>query len=462
MARTPWSRITKLLGLVAVASQPLEMPDEQAFEEHARDLSTRNTRLAALFIAGVSLYSFGTDHVIFGDPDVVHRLTAMRLGHVAAGLAGYLALLPAPLARRPLIVGLGMAIVCCVLLGYVTGLLGDLDAPWFHFTYAVYITMLVPVVGLGWRVLCGAALPVSLLAGFALARPLVPVQPMLWPTLAFLVFMTAAGVAVGDFVYRLVRRDFLHVRAQHKLSLELGELNATLKDRVRAQTRELRMLATHLENAREDERTRIARDLHDELGQELTAMRYTLTFLRQRFERDPAAIRSNLDELDALLGRTAATTRQILADLRPRIIDDLGLEAGLSWLVDRTAERTGLACRFTAPPRRMDLDLNVAIAAFRIVQESITNVVRHANACRVEVEIVMEERDFWLIVRDDGIGLREPPASGARCGMGLIGIRERAAALGGEMRLERAPEGGTVVRVRLPIQGPRAIVQEAA
>lgn len=89
-------------------------------------------------------------------------------------------------------------------------------------------------------------------------------------------------------------------------------------------------------------------------------------------------------------------------------------------------------------------------------------MVRHANATRVEVEIVMEEKDFWVIVRDDGIGLREPPTSGVRRGMGLIGIRERTEALGGELRLERAPEGGTVVRVRLPIQGSRAIVEEAA
>ena len=462
MTYTPWTRIKKLLGLEAVTWQPLEIADEQAFAEHARSLTVRNTKLAALFIAGASLLSLGTDHLVFGGaPDIVRRLVPLRLGQALAGLGGYLALLPAPLARRPLVAGLGMAICGSVLLGYTTALLGDLDAPWFHFTYAVYISILVPVVSLRWRALCGATLPISLLAGFALARPIVPVRPMLWPTAAFLIFMATAGVAIGDLVYRLVRRGFFQGRAQQKLSLELTALNATLEERVRAQTRELRMLATHLENAREDERTRIARDLHDELGQELTAMRYTLTFLRQRFERDPSAIRGNLDELDALLGRTAATTRQILSELRPRIIDDLGLDAGVEWLLKRTEERTGLSFRFSPSSRRVDLSQEVSIAAFRIVQESITNVVRHANATRVDVSIVTEERDLRLIVRDDGIGLREPPAGGRR-GMGIIGIRERAEALGGELRLEGAPEGGTVVRVRLPIEGRRATTEAAA
>jgi signal transduction histidine kinase len=244
------------------------------------------------------------------------------------------------------------------------------------------------------------------------------------------------------------------------------ELNRTLEQRVRRQTQELRALAAHLESVREDERTRIARELHDELGQELTALRYALTFLRQRFERDPTSIRKNLDELDSLLGRTTTTTRQILSELRPRILDDLGLDAGVEWLLKRTEERAGLSCRLVTSCRKLDLDVETSIAAFRILQESLTNVVRHAQATHVDVEVVVEQGELRMSVRDDGIGMPATPAAKmplpGKGGMGLIGMRERVDTLGGELRFESGPGIGTTVRVHLPLPGPRASLEDAS
>ncbi len=212
----------------------------------------------------------------------------------------------------------------------------------------------MPVVTLRLRALYGLAYAGSLAVGFAVARPGLPRPPMLIPTVTFLLLVTAAAVAAGHVIFRLVRQGLLSARARDRSALELLDLNKTLARRVRHQTRDLSKLAAHLESAREDERSRIARELHDELGQELTALRYTLTFLRQRFERDPASVRVNLDELELLLARTATTTRQIVSDLRPRILDELGLDAGVEWLLKRAEERAGLSCRLLTSARKLD------------------------------------------------------------------------------------------------------------
>src|SRR5262249_32306697 len=158
---------------------------------------------------------------------------------------------------------------------------------------------------------------VALLAGFAAARPLSASDPMLPATLSFLVFVTILAAVAGHLLYVLLRQSFFNARAHTRTSHALKDFNATLEERVREQTRELRMLASHIESAREDERTRISRELHDELGQELAALRYAVTFMKQRYERDPATVRGNLGELESLVQRTTTTTRQIVSQLRP-------------------------------------------------------------------------------------------------------------------------------------------------
>jgi signal transduction histidine kinase len=229
-----------------------------------------------------------------------------------------------------------------------------------------------------------------------------------------------------------------------------------LSDRVRQQVSELRRLAAHLERAREEERTHIARELHDELGQELTAMRYTLGLLRKRHERDPSSIGQNLDDFEALLARTTTTARHIVSELRPRILDDLGLVAAVEWLVDKTRERTGLTCELTTSAPTLDVSPNVSVAAFRIVQESLTNVARHARADRVGVGLSVEDQMLQIVVRDNGVGLSPSRRTAGERGMGLLGMTERAEGLGGELTIESSPEAGTTVRVRIPARREEA------
>lgn len=459
-----WPTIHQILALPSLPSPPLSLPDDTAFDLHARAVTLRNLRLAALFIAAASVGGLALDRLVHaGSPAALRTLTELRLGHAILGAAGYAALLWPGVARRPLAAAIVLTTLGGALIGRAAGLLGGLDAPWFHFSHAVLTSLLTPLVALRLRVVLAFTMPAALVAALVVSSPVPLRLAAIAPTLAFLVFVAGVAVGVGHMSFLLVRRNLEGARATERLKDQLTALTGSLEERVQDQTREVRLLATHLESAREDERAHVARELHDELGQELTALRYALGFLRKRYERDPASVRRNLDEIDALVARTSATTRQILAELRPRIVDDLGLVAGVEWLVARTGERTGLDCRLTTAAGAAELDPELSNAAFRIVQESLTNAARHARATRVDVEIAVDGGDLRVTVRDDGAGMpARPAARDGRGTMGLIGIRERAEALGGALHIESAPGRGTAVIVRLPLAGRRGAWEVAA
>ncbi|MFT3767974.1 MAG: sensor histidine kinase [Minicystis sp.] len=461
------SRLQALLARFAVdhlRHLGLGLDDRRAFDAYARMLTARNLRGALLAIIAATAACWALDRVVFGDvPDVVPRLAWVRALHIFSSAACYVLLTRTGLGRRPLVPGYLAAVFESGLLGVLAGLLGDLETPWFHCTYAIIFTSVLAVVPLAARVAFSAAIPTSLLAGYALARPLHAGQPMLLPTLAFLAFVTFVSILLGHGAYLLVEHDFVETRRERRASRALAEVNGTLEERVREQTRELRLLADHLERAREEERTRIARELHDELGQELTAMRYTMTLLRQRYDREPASARGVIEQLDALLARITSATRELVSELRPRIIDDLGLDAGVEWLLRRTEERSSLTCRLHIARGEVELDVEISIAAFRILQEALTNVVRHAQATLVDVEVSVDGEQLRLEVRDDGAGMPTPSARRApqpgQGGMGLIGIRERTEALGGRFHIASEPGSGTTLRAWLPVR--RGVAQAA-
>jgi signal transduction histidine kinase len=460
-----WARIRQALELYPVALPPLDLPEEEAFRRHAAAVTARNLKLVALLAMVSSAFAMVSDQLIYrGAPDVADALAWMRAYQAVASAAMYLII---RLGTRPWRISLAasiFSIVCAWSVGYTTGTLGDLGKPWFHFSYMIFICLFVPVVPLSVRALYGIEALVSLLAGLIQVRPESPAHPMFGPTIAFLAFVVTLSALVGHLIYRLIHQEVASRRARDVAVRETESINRTLQDRVRDQTQDLRLLAAHLESTREDERTRIARELHDELGQELTAMRYTLDFTRQRFDQDPTSVRQNLVELESLLARTAATTRHLISDLRPRILDDLGLEAAVQWLLDRTRERTGLTCTLEDRGGTQGLDAQTSVAAFRILQESLTNVAKHAQASRVELSLGVTEERLEIVVQDDGMGLPPPPSrrrpSPGKGGMGLIGMRERADALGGTFAIESNPGVGTTVRVSLPVssQGTEAEV----
>jgi len=232
------------------------------------------------------------------------------------------------------------------------------------------------------------------------------------------------------------------------------EAERRLRRRAEAQLREsreeLQRLYAHLLVVREAEQRRIARDLHDELGQMLTALKLEVASLRRRWGSDGAEpLGKGLEQTAQLVDATLDATRRIAMQLRPVALDDLGLEAALEWLVEEMAGRAGFAWSLDSRLDDLPADTERDTAAFRIVQEALTNVAKHANAGRVQVRAVHEGGQLRLSVSDDGSGIL-PAGARATGSMGIAGMRERARACGGELTVRRRPGGGTRVTARLP------------
>ena len=229
-----------------------------------------------------------------------------------------------------------------------------------------------------------------------------------------------------------------------------------------AQSREeLRALAARLESIREEERTRIARELHDELGQALTGLKLDLAWLERRLNRH--AHSDLVDRCASLLGRlddVMVAVRRIITSLRPSILDHLGLVDAIEWQAQEFAARTGLA---------LDLDIQatcepptdtVATAVFRMLQEALTNVAKHASATRVRVALRVDTDALSLEVSDDGRGITHDELRGAHS-LGLLGLRERALALGGAVAVTRNTSTGTTVALQLPVRTRAEVATES-
>lgn len=225
---------------------------------------------------------------------------------------------------------------------------------------------------------------------------------------------------------------------------------ARLIEQVQAGRERMRALSHQLLQAQEAERRHIARELHDEIGQTLTAVKLNLQSVKQIFPRQVP----RLDESIGVVERALQQVRDLSLDLRPSILDDLGLVPALSWYLDRQAKRAGFVAQLVAAPLAVSLAPDIQIACFRIAQEAVTNVARHARARQVRVELCQQGEELLLTVRDDGIGFdvtaaRERATRGGS--LGLLGMQERASLLGGEVQVHSEPRHGTEVRARLPL-----------
>ena len=223
---------------------------------------------------------------------------------------------------------------------------------------------------------------------------------------------------------------------------------------LRASAEQLRALAARLSEIREEERKSIARELHDQVGQALTALKLDLEWTRGQIDAGaPPETRARLATMDALLDQTLDTTRRISATLRPAILDDLGLAAALRWQAAEFTQRTGVACETRLPEADPPLAPATALALFRILQEALTNVARHAGAKNVRIGLTLEGATAILTVADDGRGIA-PEVLARQTSLGLMGMRERALAFGGTLELSAEVGRGTTVVVRVPVGSP--------
>ena len=230
------------------------------------------------------------------------------------------------------------------------------------------------------------------------------------------------------------------------------------EDALRAQQKELRELSARVLEAREEEKTLIARELHDELGQLLTALKMDLAWLRERLPAADAELAAKTAQMNALLDKTVASVRRISAELRPLMLDDLGLHDAIAWLTEDFSARSGVECRLEIPADgELDgVERSVATTLYRVLQESLTNIARHARARHAWVVLGAGSSMLQLEIEDDGRGIAEDDLLRPRS-LGLKGMRERVLYLGGAVEIGRAPRGGTRVLVRvprLPAHGP--------
>jgi PAS domain S-box-containing protein len=226
------------------------------------------------------------------------------------------------------------------------------------------------------------------------------------------------------------------------------------EEQARRHREQLRALSARVEKLREEERIRISREIHDELGQTLTAIKMDLRWMERRLDEfgDDRRVNPILDQLVAtteLADATITTVQRIAADLRPGILDESGLPPALRYEAGRFEERTGIPCQVVMPSGAIRLRSEAATAFFRIFQEALTNVTRHAKARAVEVALQLEADGCRLEIRDDGRGMTAvDPAH--LTSLGLLGMQERARLLGGDVTFGPRPGGGTVVTVRIP------------
>jgi signal transduction histidine kinase len=256
---------------------------------------------------------------------------------------------------------------------------------------------------------------------------------------------------------RVVERTSELRVANKELRKEIAERKQAEAD-LNIRSEQLRALSARLQSAREEEGTRIAREIHDELGSMLTGLKWDLEEISRMLDTPLGqsqleAVRKKLSALTDLTDMSVSTLRRIASELRPSVLDDLGLAVAIEWQAQQFQTRTGITCNCDCSLENIELSTEQATAVFRIFQEALTNILRHAQATRVDIKISKEKSQLTLSVSDNGKGIKVGEISGTES-LGLLGMRERAHLVGGDVEIKGREGNGTVVVVRVPLFGP--------
>lgn len=214
--------------------------------------------------------------------------------------------------------------------------------------------------------------------------------------------------------------------------------------------KQLRNLSRHLQSVREDERIRLAREIHDELGQVLTSIKIDVRLLNDALPIEEKKTGLQLKSINRLLDRAIDSGKKICGELRPTILDDLGLLAAIEWEGKEFEKRTGIKCNVIFQPEEITVDKEISLNVFRILQETLTNIVQHAHATKIEIEMKRKGLLLILTIKDNGRGITKKQISKQRS-FGLMGIRERTEFLGGKVTIRGIPKKGTTLSIRIPL-----------
>jgi PAS domain S-box-containing protein len=257
-------------------------------------------------------------------------------------------------------------------------------------------------------------------------------------------------VLFGGYAYRNERNEDAGVFV---VIQDVTKLKRT-ESKLRQSSSQLRALSTRLQKAREDERTVLARDIHDELGQALTGLKIRLSYLSKKAFSDKESLNKEIEHMDMLLDNTIRSVRKISYQLRPSVLDDLGLVAGIEWLINDFKEKTGISCRFSSDIDDSYLDKDISTALFRILQEALTNIIRHAKATKATVDIMDDAGFVVLTVEDNGRGITDKEISSSKS-LGLLGMRERALSFKGKVAINGRNGRGTLLTTTIPYKKQR-------
>jgi signal transduction histidine kinase len=268
--------------------------------------------------------------------------------------------------------------------------------------------------------------------------------------------MTGFTVALLIVVGVLARREIL---AREDKRQSMVEERERLEREVSARTAELSELSNYLQSVREEEKSRLSRDIHDELGGILVGAKMDVAWVADRFRgREQEAV-DKLKRALVMLDEGVEMKRRIIEELRPTLLDNLGLAAAIEWQVKQVCERSGLQCTLNLEESEIELPPEASIALYRIAQEAMTNVVKYAKARHVEVDLVQNAEEVSLVLRDDGVGLPAGADTNA-LSHGISGMRQRVRALGGEFTIRGKPRAGTTLEVNIPLKPRMAAVPQ--
>lgn len=436
-----------------LGARELPPAERRAWQAHVVPLMGTWFARFALFLAGIFALWWPLDLVVFDDAAAVRGMAWFRVVAIGGGLI--FALAPAPraaLVARPVEVSVAALCAALVLSAWLMGGFAGLETGWGHYLSAPSVMMVGYGVSLPARLGIGLAFDLASFGGYLLARPEALDSPLLGEALISALVLLALFGALGHALSRLVRTDFVQRRALNRREAELQTLSATQEQQVAEQTEQLRGLALELQRRREAEREWLAHEVHDALGQEIGALGYQLVYARRVLELGAEAT-DPVDGCVRILGRTRGTVSRLLEHLMPEALGTLGLPGALEALVRRQTPEGGLRLELEMDLGDTGADTPVAIACYRIVQEALTNVVKHARAQTARVCVTRRADRLDVVVSDDGVGL-DPGRIGH--GLGLEGMRRRADVLGGSVELRPRSGGGAELLATLPIREVRA------
>jgi signal transduction histidine kinase len=433
---------------MTLPEDPTQLPATEAdLEAHLHATLARQLPRVGWSLVVLVVCWWPLDLFVWDDLETPRRLGIARAIAISMGL-GVLATPPGRrlLSSHPLVVGVFVSVVLAGIFGAAVGPLGPAFLP---FAYSVPLVSVGFFIELRVRFMFTFTLAIVAWASAYVSAPHLAYTPMWWSYTSFMVFLCLTSVMMGEVHQRLTRSDFFQQAELRRQRATLQELNRDLEDRVADQTAELRGLALRLQSTRDHERQWVAQELREATTRELEALRRSLTYARGRI--DPAArvaVRSVDDSL-GLVDQTAATIGRILDKLRPEADAELGLADSLQWLAEDLQRRSGVECSWENGLQNEPLPPAIVELAYKITQEGLANVGRHARA-RTALVRARREGDVLVVrVDDDGLGL--PPEPRVAGPGGMAPLREQVLRLGGSLELGRSTLGGTMLEARLPL-----------